>query len=50
MYNRLPVGAKGSVCFQYLMNNVLSGLLGNGVTVYMDNIIVVSKDLNENMT
>ena len=51
MYNCLPMGARGSpLCFQRLMNNVLSSLLGNGVSVHMDDIIVVSKDLNEYMT
>ena len=45
-YLRLPMGLKNSpICFQLLINEVFHGILGNGVFAYLDDIIVVSQDM-----
>ena len=45
-YVRLPMGLKNSpICFQLLINEVFRGLLGDGVFAYLDDIVVVSKDM-----
>ena len=44
----MPFGAKGAPgCFTRLMSEVLRGLLGNGVTAYLDDIIVGGKTVPE---
>ena len=57
-YLRLPMGLKNSpVVFQLFINEVFSGLLGNDVFAYLDDVIIASKDmtshfalLNETLT
>ena len=45
-YLRLPMGLKNSpICFQILINEVFRGILGNGVFAYLDDLIVVSRDM-----
>uniref|UniRef100_A0A6V7KDU1 RNA-directed DNA polymerase n=1 Tax=Bracon brevicornis TaxID=1563983 RepID=A0A6V7KDU1_9HYME len=47
-FNRMPFGLKNApATFQRLMNSVLSGLQGSSMFVYLDDIIVFAKDLNE---
>ena len=46
----MPFGAKGAPsCFTRLMSEVLRGLLGNGVTAYLDDIIVGGKTVPEHL-
>ena len=46
-YVRLPMGLKNSpICFQLLINEVFRGLLGDGVFAYLDDIVVVSRDMD----
>ena len=45
-YVRLPMGLKNSpVVFQLLINEVFRGLLGKGVFAYLDDIVIVSRDM-----
>ena len=45
-YVRLPMGLKNSpVVFQLLINEVFRGILGQGVFAYLDDVIVVSPDM-----
>ena len=45
-YLRLPMGLKNfPVVFQLLINEVFSGLLGNGVFAYLDDVIIASKNM-----
>ena len=47
-FKRMPYGLKGApACFQRLMNNVLCGLQGSKVFVYMDDIVVFGRSLEE---
>ena len=47
----MPFGAKGAPgCFSRLMLEVLQGLIGNGVTAYLDDIIVGGKSLSEHLS
>ena len=47
----MPYGAKGAPsCFTRLMSVVLRGLLGNGVTAYMDDVVVGGKTVAEHLT
>ena len=49
-FNVLPMGVTNAVeTFQRLMNTVLEGLIGNICEVYLDDIIVYSNSLEENM-
>ena len=49
-YVRMPFGLKQSpITFTRLVNSVFKGLLGNGVHVYMDDILVCSKTLQEHL-
>lgn len=47
-FNRMPFGLKEApAVFQRLMNAVLSGLIGNTCFVYLDDIVIYSKTLEE---
>ena len=47
----MPYGAKGAPsCFTRLISVVLKGLLGNGVTAYMDDLVVGGKSVAEHLT
>lgn len=47
-FKRMPFGLKNApATFQRLMDNVLSGLQGNELFVYMDDIVVYAKSLQE---
>ena len=47
----MPYGAKGAPsCFTRLMSVVLRGLLGNGVTAYMDDVVVGGQTVEEHFT
>ena len=47
----MPYGAKGAPsCFTRLMSVVLRGLLGNGVTAYMDDVVVGGRTVAEHLT
>lgn len=44
----MPFGLKNApATFQRLMDNVLSGLQGNELFVYMDDIVIYAKSLRE---
>ena len=46
----MPFGAKGApACFSRLIAEVLQGLIGNGVTAYLDDIIVGGNSESEHM-
>ena len=46
----MPFGAKGALgCFSRLIADVLQGLIGNGVTAYLDDIIVCGKTEDEHL-
>ncbi len=43
---RLPMGLRNApLTFQRMANSLFSGLIGNGLFVYLDDLILVSKDL-----
>ena len=47
-FRRMPMGLRSSpFTFSRLMNNIFSGLIGKSMFCYMDDIIIMSKDLNE---
>lgn len=47
-FRRMPFGLKNApATFQRLMDNVLSGLQGNELFVYMDDIVIYAKSLRE---
>ncbi|XP_036140388.1 uncharacterized protein LOC118644842 [Monomorium pharaonis] len=47
-FKRMPFGLKNApATFQRLMDNVLSGLQGNELFVYMDDIVIYAKSLRE---
>ena len=47
----MPYRAKGAPsCFTRLISVVLKGLLGNGVTAYMDDLVVRGKSVAEHLT
>lgn len=49
-YRRMPFGLKGApATFQRLMNNVLVGLQGSKIFVYMDDIVVFGKPSKNTM-
>ena len=50
MFKRMAMGLRNApLTFTRLMNSVLSGLLGNSVFCYLDDIIVASKDLHSHL-
>lgn len=47
-FKRMPFGLRNvPATFQCLMDNVLSGLQGNELFVYMDDIVVYARSLTE---
>uniref|UniRef100_A0AAG5DCG3 RNA-directed DNA polymerase n=1 Tax=Anopheles atroparvus TaxID=41427 RepID=A0AAG5DCG3_ANOAO len=49
-FNRMPFGLKNApATFQRAMNSVLSDLIGRVCFVYLDDIIVIGKDLNSHL-
>ncbi len=45
-WTRMPFGLKGApLTFQRTMNNIYGDMLGNYVYIYLDDIIVASKDI-----
>ena len=47
-FKRMPFGFKNApATFQQLMNNILSGLQGNEMFVYLDDIVIYSRSLEE---
>ena len=50
MFKRMAMGLRNSpLTFTRLMNSVLSGLLGNSVFCYLDDLIIASKDPHEHL-
>ena len=48
---RMPFGLKSApLTFQRMMNSLFSGMIGDSVFVYLDDIIVASKDLDSHFT
>ncbi len=46
----MPFGLKGApLTFQRTMNNIFGDMLGNSVYIYLDDIIIVSKDMMSHM-
>ncbi len=46
----MPFGLKGApLTFQRTMNNIFGDMLGNSVYIYLDDIIIASKDTMSNM-
>ncbi len=49
-WTRMPFGLKGApLTFQRTMNNVFGDMLGNSVYIYLDEIIIASKDTTSHM-
>ncbi len=49
-WTRMPFGLRGApLTFQRTMNNILRGLADNSVYVYLDDIIIASKDVHAHM-
>ena len=49
-YRRMPMGLRTAPgTFQRLMNSVLAGVLGDGIFVYLDDIIVATRTFEEHM-
>lgn len=49
-FNRMPFGLKNApATFQRMINIVLNGLIGKGILVYMDDIIIYSVSLQEHV-
>lgn len=49
-WTRMPFGLKGApLTFQRTMNSIFGDLLGNSVYVYLDDIIIASKDVHAHM-
>ncbi len=47
---RMPFGLKGApITFQRTMNNIFGDMLGNSVYIYLDDIIIASKDTTSHM-
>ncbi len=44
-WTRMPFGLKGApLTFQRTLNNIFGGVLGNSIYIYLDDIIIASKD------
>ncbi len=49
-WTRMPFGLKGApLTFQRTMNNISGDMLGNSVCIYLDDIIIASKDTTSHM-
>ncbi len=49
-WTRMPFGLKGApLTFQRTMNNIFGDMLGNSVYIYLDDIIIPSKDTTSHM-
>ncbi len=49
-WTRMPFGLKGApFTFQRTMNNIFGDMLGNSVYIYLDDIIIASKDTTSHM-
>ncbi len=49
-WTRMPFGSKGApLTFQRTMNNIFGDMLGNSVYIYLDDIIIASKDTMSHM-
>ncbi len=49
-WTRMPFGLKGApLTFQRTMDNIFGDLLGNSVYIYLDYIIIASKDMTSHM-
>lgn len=49
-YTRMPFGLKGAPrTFQRIMNQVFNGLIGEFVTVYLDDITIFSKTFEDHL-
>ncbi len=49
-WTHMPFGLKGApLTFQRTMNNIFGDMLGNSVYIYLDDIIIVSKDTMSHM-
>ncbi len=47
---RMPFGLKGApLTFKQTMNNIFGDMLGNSVYIYLDDIIIASKDMSSHM-
>ncbi len=47
---RLPMGLRNApLTFQKMVNSLFSGLIGNGMFCYLDDLIIVSKDLESHL-
>ncbi len=47
---RLPMGLRNApLTFQRMVNSLFSGLIGNGMFCYLDDLIIVSKDLESHL-
>ncbi len=50
-WTRMPFGLKGApLTFQRTMNHIFGDLLGKEVYIYLDDIIIASKDITSHMT
>ncbi len=49
-WTHMPFGLKGALLiFQRTMNNIFGNMLGNSVYIYLDDIIIASKDMTSHM-
>ncbi len=49
-WTRMPLGLKGApLTFQRTMNNIFGDMLGNSVCIYLDDIIIASRDITSHM-
>ncbi len=49
-WTRMPFGLKGApLTFQRTMNDIFGDMLGNSAYIYLDDIIIASKDMSSHM-